>query len=282
MNILSKEFGQTAVYRGSIRNQVYRINTHIHQFCEVIFVFDGELRLTLEGESFILKKGDLAVVTPFRSHAVHSLGCASFWICVFSNSCVPDFESEVKFFYNRTLPHFSPSEALKAQISDMLSHTEHPAQLEGAEISKRIKAVLYSIFAEYTEAVTEVASIANAAVLSSFMLYVNDHYLEKISLKEVAKALGYNPKYLSQCLSDIPNTSFPSLVNSLRTDHAKKLLTSTDFKIIDVAYECGYENEQTFHRTFRKITGMTPGSYRKLSYAKKNSLKTQKKTAQKA
>ena len=34
-------------------------------------------------------------------------------------------------------------------------------------------------------------------------------------------------------------------------------------KIIDIAYECGYDNEKSFYRAFSQVTGMTPGQYKK-------------------
>ena len=82
-------------------------------------------------------------------------------------------------------------------------------------------------------------------------------------MNSIGKALGYNPKYLSQCLSVLPEISFPTILNSLRVDYAKSLLLKSNFKIIDIAYECGFESEQSFHRAFLKIAGMTPGEYRK-------------------
>jgi AraC-like DNA-binding protein len=33
--------------------------------------------------------------------------------------------------------------------------------------------------------------------------------------------------------------------------------------MIDIALECGYANERSFYRAFSRVTGMTPGEYRK-------------------
>ena len=129
----------------------------------------------------------------------------------------------------------------------------------------KIKALFYYIFSEYSSLVPKVTGAKKSDVLSAIFLYLNEHYREKISLKSISKALGYNTKYLSQCLSALPSTSFPTILNSLRVDHAKSLLLSSNFKIVDIAYECGFESEQSFHRAFLSIAGMTPGQYRKTS-----------------
>ena len=40
-------------------------------------------------------------------------------------------------------------------------------------------------------------------------------------------------------------------------------MLSTDLKVIDIAYECGYSSEKSFHRAFQQVTGTTPGKYKK-------------------
>ena len=99
--------------------------------------------------------------------------------------------------------------------------------------------------------------------LPSILLYINEHYKENISLAQIGSALGYSPKYISLCLSKVENFNLFNLINSLRSDYAKTLLLSTDLKMIDIAYECGYTNEKSFYRAFKQVTGMTPGEYKK-------------------
>jgi len=45
---------------------------------------------------------------------------------------------------------------------------------------------------------------------------------------------------------------------------AKKWLKETDMKISEIAERLNYANSTGFIRTFRKLTGMTPGQYREI------------------
>lgn len=263
MHIISKEFGYGEVYRGSVKNQKYDIRDHIHQFCELIFVIDGEMNVRVDGVDYHLSSTDAIAITPFQIHEVHTVGKARFWMCVFSNTAVPRYSSDKELFYNRCSALFKPSEALQILIHDMLTQYRHPLFISNGRIPRKVKSVIYAALSEFAENVQTFSEVKNLNALSSLFLYVNEHFREKINLKSISSALGYNDKYLSQCLSSIPNMSFPTLLGSLRVDHAKKLLIETDLRAIDIAYECGYENEQTFHRTFLKLAGMTPGDYRK-------------------
>lgn len=265
MIIFKNEFGCGEHYRGKFRSGKYSINTHIHQFCEIIYVTRGEVALSVDDNDYTLTEGYAAVITPFQSHSI-SVENADFWMCVFSNNCVPNYFIDVDMFHNRDCSVFKASKSLDAQIKTIRKKVAHPIHIANGTVPRPIKAVIYSAFTEYIEAVPNVISFKKRDTLSALFVYIYEHYLENISLKSIGKELGYNPKYLSQCLMTIPNMSFPTILNSLRTDHAKNLLIGTNMKISAIAYECGYSSEQTFHRTFLKIAGMTPTEYRKNAF----------------
>ena len=265
MIIFPKEFGYGERYRGSVKNTKYKIRAHIHQFSELVFVMEGVLGAVIDGKKYEIKPGEMAIITPFQMHEFSSEENVKFYICVFTNNCVPNYHVDVEFFQNRETAVFKATDVIKAQIEDILNEIIHPYYVTDNLVPRKIKAMFYSAFSEFASRIPISSGEKKNDVLSSIFLYLNEHYREKITLKSVGKALGYNPKYLSQCLGALPDISFPTILNSLRIDHAKNLLLNSDFKIIDIAYECGFENEQSFHRTFLKIAGMTPGEYKKAS-----------------
>ena len=48
----------------------------------------------------------------------------------------------------------------------------------------------------------------------------------------------------------------------LKIDLAKTLLSTTNWKILIIAKECGYQSERAFNRAFKRIVGKTPGQFR--------------------
>ena len=48
---------------------------------------------------------------------------------------------------------------------------------------------------------------------------------------------------------------------SKRIEHAISLLENTDYKVVDVALESGFDSISGFYDTFRKITGTTPNKF---------------------
>jgi AraC-like DNA-binding protein len=57
--------------------------------------------------------------------------------------------------------------------------------------------------------------------------------------------------------------SLKQYINQLHLDHAYKLFLERRDKIIDIAYESGFESLKTFNRVFSNAMGDTPSNYRK-------------------
>lgn len=58
-------------------------------------------------------------------------------------------------------------------------------------------------------------------------------------------------------------TNFQEIKDSLRRDTAIGLLDHPELSIQDIAEQMGFSEASTFHRAFKKWTGLTPGDYRK-------------------
>ena len=66
--------------------------------------------------------------------------------------------------------------------------------------------------------------------------------------------LLYKQKFGISCMDDVIDS---------RIRKAKDLLAFSDHSIAEIAYQSGYQNVEHFCRQFRKLTGQTPGRFRK-------------------
>lgn len=48
----------------------------------------------------------------------------------------------------------------------------------------------------------------------------------------------------------------------IRVEESKRLLSNTDYSLIDIAIAAGFENQSYFSRIFKKYTGLTPRQFR--------------------
>ncbi|MFE8073234.1 AraC family transcriptional regulator [Marinobacteraceae bacterium S3BR75-40.1] len=77
----------------------------------------------------------------------------------------------------------------------------------------------------------------------------------------IALKLNMSPQTLRRRLRD-ENTSFQEIKDNLRRDAAIYYLSRGEEAINDIAYKVGFTEPSTFHRAFKKWTGVTPGAYR--------------------
>lgn len=99
-------------------------------------------------------------------------------------------------------------------------------------------------------------------LLHQILIYVQEHYLEELTLQDLAVHLGYNRMYISRFINSHLNLSFTDLVNQHRINFGAHLLKTTDAPVSDIAFACGYNSLRSFNRCFKEIQHMTPREYR--------------------
>ncbi|MCP5161673.1 MAG: AraC family transcriptional regulator [Hahellaceae bacterium] len=81
------------------------------------------------------------------------------------------------------------------------------------------------------------------------------------SFESVAQHLYMSPQTLRRRLRE-ENTSYQEIKDNLRRDQAIYHLSRCEHSINDIAFMVGFTEPSTFHRAFKKWTGLTPGAYR--------------------
>jgi AraC-like DNA-binding protein len=88
------------------------------------------------------------------------------------------------------------------------------------------------------------------------------------SLSDFAKELHCSERHLGRLFRKEFGVSFRSLQIEGRLRQGRRLLAETDYKIANVAHECGYRHIGLFNATFKKLFGMTPGQWRRRNRSK--------------
>ncbi|CAH1200232.1 HTH-type transcriptional regulator YesS [Paenibacillus allorhizoplanae] len=91
---------------------------------------------------------------------------------------------------------------------------------------------------------------------------IHEGFEQDITLESCAAQLKYHPVYVSRVFKKEIGVTFIDYLTNYRVNMAKKWLKETDMKISEIAERLNYANSTGFIRTFRKLTGMTPGQYR--------------------
>lgn len=94
--------------------------------------------------------------------------------------------------------------------------------------------------------------------------YIKEHYMENITLNEVAEKVGISSGYLSTLFHQNLQCGFIDYLNGVRIERACCYLEQNYFKTYEIAYRVGFRDEKYFSKVFKKLKGMTPKEYRVL------------------
>jgi AraC-like DNA-binding protein/quercetin dioxygenase-like cupin family protein len=284
MYVTIQNFGFNNAVKCFIADGEYDFPTRIHQFAEIQFILEGGVELTSDGKEEFLEAGDIIVISPFKPHSFKTKPGTKRWILIPSSNFISDFVSGNRALINGERCGFTASDGLSLFVRENLFDMgDKVVDLEANDrLTMKIKTLAYAILNEYTEKIPQITTEIKNNALASIILYIAENFRENLTRASVGAALGYSPSYISHVIEDLPETTFSSLLNSMRVEYAKKLLTEKKISnisskekgdkslhaltlaapsMLDVALECGFGSERNFYRIFKAHTGYSPKFY---------------------
>ena len=276
------------VYKYSYEHNHIRFNSHIykigtyhynwHPETEVLVLLTGRAEVCHEGVRTILEPGDVIVYSPQSGHATLALEENS--IAMVCHIDLAYFSSFDKDFKRYKFCFFSDAESRNNPIySGIRRCMAKLMRLQTISLDGLAKIQIEAIFAKLVSLLWmqidpikeiprtgEVARETEATFIK-IIQFIDKHYHEKIGLEEIAAIGGYNVDYVSQFFKRQMGISFIDYVMRLRLREAAVLLTNTDYRIVQIAHDCGFTDVKSFNTAFKKKFSMTPSEYRKKAKA---------------
>jgi AraC family transcriptional regulator len=93
--------------------------------------------------------------------------------------------------------------------------------------------------------------------------HIHSHFLEPISLTELARKVDIDPSHLARTFREFYGCTMSDYVRGLRVEKARGDLISTEKPLSAIALELGFADQAHFSRIFKQLTGLTPGAFRR-------------------
>jgi len=236
------------------------------------YVRRGELRHVVRGRTCVARPGDICLMDHAHAHA-HAQdrpATTDLWWMLFDGRSMEKIHAELgaeddPLFVNVDRRRF---EALFHELWRLVSKA--PVAQE-----PRIHAVIHTVLAELFAArgprIETPSLIAQKSSLSEKVRMavnlIEQQHQKNIGLKQIQTLVGMDMYNLAKRFRKEVGMPPIQYLNRYRMEIARRLLSTTDRPVFDVARCVGYVDSDYFSRAFRKIVGKPPLAYRRSARA---------------
>lgn len=248
---------------------------HWHDDYEFIVLLKGEICVRNNGRKYNMHTGDIMLI---NSREIHSIfDCSKGNICLFLQfdpaliiENTNDVRNKIVNFHLNTCDStikakIEPSHFIKTVANIwLLAHEKK----EGYKfyLQSKFYGLIGDLFryAIYDERYpcTDPMSENNTLILDRLTSYVQERYNEEINQDDICKHLGMSRSTLYRFMKNYLGISVNDFIHHYRIKEAKNFLKNTNYSISHIATLCGYSNETSFYRAFKKQVKKTPNEYR--------------------
>lgn len=146
-----------------------------------------------------------------------------------------------------------PNEQVDQMVDEITRHSNLPEAL----------ALLEEQFIRISEALAKSRDEREETYQHRLEAYVEAHYSDpQLCVAMAAEEFTLSESYFSQFFKDVMKDSFSSYLENVRLNKAKRLIDEGSYDLEQVAKLVGYHNSGTFRRAFKRVTGVSPSTWR--------------------
>lgn len=256
------------LYAGILsRQNGWKDNTHTHNFVEIMFVLNGKGQIFHNDDMCDITKGDIIIYNsdiPHREQSSDSDPLELLFIALDKvdiaglqyNHMVPDS-------YGVVYPSGDLEDIFRNYFTLIVDETAGKDKFY-IEIATNATITLVMYIYRLINRFNDISNVMNKdSVFDDVVSYIDTHFLEPVTLDDIARACHISKSYLSHMFRDVKKQSVMQYVLNKRLEYAKNLILTTKLTVEEIALSSGFNNPSYFSRVFKEIYSVTPLSIRK-------------------
>lgn len=260
---------------------------HWHEDVEFMWVMQGGVRLDTSSHSFSIHTGEGAFINSNMLHykeplpgkpplVLNQLFDVRLITGGYKNVFEQKYIAPVIDCRELEATVFRPDAANQRRILELFRHSYDAAELGEYGYEFTVRNDLSSMWCLLCREVSPVITAKkpvngqNEERIKRMMLYIRDHYSEKVSLEQIAASANISERECLRCFHDMLNTSPFGYLMDYRVRRAASLLQDTDHTVTDIAFSCGFFGTSYFGKIFKKSMDCTPSQYREEARKKRS------------
>lgn len=253
---------------------------HFHDYVELLYLYDGKLRVWLNGKEYAFNEGELIIINSKESHRLESAAPESrYYVIKFNPEILWALNGSAKEtryvlpFLNSSSTHprvFPASFVSEAGIGALVADAVSAWKNRPVGYELLLRGDVLKIFGHVVGCLSDlgveikytVGSGSLYGIMDNIIDYVNKNFTS-CDERELAKRYKVSYSYFSRTFKQMMNMSFKEYINYLRINEAQRLLLTTGKSITDISMEMGFSSPSHFINVFRRHMGRAPKQYRK-------------------
>lgn len=239
----------------------YRLKRDSFDSFLILLVTKGSCEIRLNNTTSVVHKGDVVLLDCYSPHEYGSPDAwEASWLHFDGPLAREYYEHIVQASGNVIIPR--SIQTVEHSLNKICGTFRSGAPLREASLSKYILHILTELL--LAESKMKTASSPHAAALENTIAYINEHFPEPLSLKDLAASASLSPFYFTRVFARETGMTPHQYLIATRLNSAKFLLKSTNISIKEIAFNSGFTSESSFCSTFKKWEHITPSEYRNL------------------
>ncbi|MGG1637579.1 response regulator transcription factor [Paenibacillus sp. NRS-1760] len=148
------------------------------------------------------------------------------------------------------------------ELSDKMLYSNELLLASFGSLSEMIHCLRQYVSRYILEATENVSQEISNETFRAILNYVNQNYIQDISIQSLSIKFYTNPSYISQLFKKEVGETFTAYIAKLRITYACKLLGNTNLMVGEIAEKAGYQDYFYFTKIFKKVVGTTPSRFR--------------------
>lgn len=252
----------------------HNLDRHWHRNIEVNYVLSGQLEIQVKDQTYYLEKDQLILINYYDIHSIRNNNCVlavlEIDLSKYDHKLVN--EATLRFDCNCTTrqdqDYFTPLKSLMARLIKANSAEDDYTEILNKSLSYAILHCLMNMFLvePISDYVTQRDQISRR---EDILNYINQHYIENLTLQDLATEFYLTVPYMSKIFKDYMGTNFTDYMNSIRLNHAISEIGKESVTMDMLAEKSGFPNTRSFVSAFKETYGELPSQYRKNLLQKK-------------
>lgn len=252
----------------------------IHDYFEIVYVVENSMDMDIGEKSITLKSGDVCFISPGILHSPHvmektialqmivrkSTFRKEFFRCLTGNNVISDFFLNALYLQDDDsvlLFHMNLDEEIK-NIFFQIYLENYNRYVRYQNIINNLFEILLCQLLRCDSSNIEIKRTCQKydTRITQILQYIENN-CERITIADISQEFHLTKSYLSKYIAQKTGKSFSYILQEIRLEKARNMLSSSDLRIEDISDSVGYHNVEHFIRLFKQKYCKTPSQFRK-------------------